>query len=163
MVNERNEFVNQNLFDVENCSYNIAIARKFILFIITAKIFLLRYLFFKFFLIIFSGRFGSGIASYFRFLRWLFYLDLVLTVIVLSVTTLPYAILDNYLNFDNYIQVVQKDWKINNSFVAEAQNCSLWYQNYLQMEMSKKGLADHVKDVLQGTVSVLVFYVYEMS
>lgn len=98
-----------------------------------------------------EGRFGSGIASYFRFLRWLFYLDLVLTVIVLSVTTLPYAILDNYLNFDNYIQVVQKDWKINNSFVAEAQNCSLWYQNYLQMEMSKKGLADHVKDVLQGT------------
>lgn len=98
-----------------------------------------------------EGRFGIGIASFFIFLRWLFYLDFMLTIIVLSVTTLPYVILNNYLNFENYTHTAPKDWIVNNSFVVEAENCSSRYQTYLQTELKTKGVADHVKDALQGT------------
>ena len=41
--------------------------------------------------------------------------------------------------------------------MAEAKNCSSKYQNVLQTELTSKGISDHVKDALQGTVSAIVF------
>ncbi|CAK1595758.1 unnamed protein product [Parnassius mnemosyne] len=45
-----------------------------------------------------EGHFGSAVGSYFHFLRWLFALDLVLAVLVISFVVVPQALHDQHRN-----------------------------------------------------------------
>ncbi|XP_026286527.1 transmembrane channel-like protein 5 isoform X1 [Frankliniella occidentalis] len=54
-----------------------------------------------------EGHFGSGVASYFRFLRWLFLLNLTTLIISFSFLILPQMLLRFYLNFNEVPEVAK--------------------------------------------------------
>ncbi|KAK3928453.1 Transmembrane channel-like protein 5 [Frankliniella fusca] len=56
-----------------------------------------------------EGNFGSGVASYFRFLRWLFLLNLTTLFISFSFLILPQMLLRFYFNFNEKQPVVTKN------------------------------------------------------
>lgn len=45
-----------------------------------------------------EGHFGSGVATYFRFLRWLFLLNVFLTLFMVGFVVIPQALYTSYNN-----------------------------------------------------------------
>ena len=48
-----------------------------------------------------SGKFGSGVLSYFTFLRWLFLLDIVITIMVIAFIAVPQFIVSPSYKMNN--------------------------------------------------------------
>ncbi|XP_045213261.2 transmembrane channel-like protein 7 isoform X2 [Mercenaria mercenaria] len=94
-----------------------------------------------------EGHFGTSTVSYFRFLRWLMFLNLFMTLIMFSVVLLPFLLLD-----------LGKD----SSFKASVNECSSIphnmavfystnYTNDVKIKVHNSSTANQVQDVLQGT------------
>ncbi|XP_060599592.1 transmembrane channel-like protein 2-A isoform X1 [Ruditapes philippinarum] len=92
-----------------------------------------------------EGHFGQSTVSYFRFLRWLMFLNLFMTLIMFGVVLLPFLSLD-----------------IGGSFVSSVNACSsipnnmavfytLNYTADVKSKVNQSSTAEKVQDVLQGT------------
>lgn len=45
-----------------------------------------------------EGHFGSGVATYFRFLRWLFVMNVFVSIVILGFVVIPQALYSNHIN-----------------------------------------------------------------
>lgn len=45
-----------------------------------------------------EGHFGSGVATYFRFLRWLFIMNVIVSIVTLGFVVIPQALYTNNIN-----------------------------------------------------------------
>ena len=89
-----------------------------------------------------SGRFGTAITNYFRFIRWLMFMNLYMVVIMIGVTLVPQLILEDSL----FIQS-------QNNTVEE---CTENYNSYLKNITSREGIGSQILDALQGTVGITI-------
>ena len=90
---------------------------------------------------LYLGQLGTAVMSYFKFIRWLMFLNLYASVIVIGLTLLPYVLLhDGPNNHGNVSQLHQ-----------EAFECTQEYQHYVH-NSTKTDVFSRILDVLQGTV-----------
>lgn len=61
-----------------------------------------------------EGRFGSGYASYFKFLRWLFVMNFVVAVLSFPLLAVPQIIYDATGNTTN-----QQTFQVSNIFIGD--------------------------------------------
>ncbi|KAL5018333.1 hypothetical protein ScPMuIL_004055 [Solemya velum] len=92
-----------------------------------------------------EGQFGTAIMNYFRFIRWLMFLNIYLTVITLCVITIPYLAMAP-AQFPQSVPVTNQS-----VFVQQALECSSNYNNYSRYTLSKESTFEKVLDFLQGT------------
>jgi len=99
-------------------------------------------------LVCFTGKFGTAVMSFFKFIRWLFFLNLFLTIVMLSVTTLPYVGFGSQ-SFETTIEANKT------RFHTQAVSCTNNYTDYSKEIFSQKSTFEKVLDFLQGTVSTI--------
>lgn len=91
-----------------------------------------------------EGKFGTAYMSFFRFIRWLMFLNIYIMVIMFCVTTVPFLALPP----ESFRETVD----INQSvFHEQAVNCSLNYLQYNEKIKTLKSTFEQVLDFLQGT------------
>ncbi|XP_055389995.1 transmembrane channel-like protein 5 isoform X2 [Condylostylus longicornis] len=86
-----------------------------------------------------EGHFGSGVGTYFKFLRWLFMLDLFLLVFTFSFISFPEILYDIY---ENNTEIQSKDlFEIEDLFTAEGyiKSSILFYGAYTNTTFSIPG------------------------
>ncbi|XP_062581702.1 transmembrane channel-like protein 7 isoform X2 [Saccostrea cucullata] len=88
-----------------------------------------------------EGHQGTGVVSYFVFLRWLFFLNLFIFVLMLLFVTIPYAAFSNY----GYSYAVQGEG-ISGLDVASAGTCTPLYTVNVSSDA-----ATLIQDFLQGS------------
>eukprot|EP00105_Crassostrea_gigas_P036393 XP_019920541.1 PREDICTED: transmembrane channel-like protein 7 isoform X5 [Crassostrea gigas] len=88
-----------------------------------------------------EGHQGTGVVSYFVFLRWLFFLNLVIFILMLLFVTIPYVAFSN----NGYTYVVTGSG-VSGMSVASEQTCSPLYQ--VNVSSDAKTL---IQDFLQGS------------
>jgi hypothetical protein len=109
------------------------------------------------FTIAFAGRYGMAVMTYFRFVKWLMFLNFYIMVITFGILVIPYAAM-NSSGFDDYVRnksspdlnVTSRDYRM----IMEAVNCTQQYTRH----MDKVHGAVHTSatlflDLIQGTVS----------
>ena len=92
-----------------------------------------------------AGQYGAAVASYFIFLRWLFFLNIFLCVLVLVFLMTPQFIFP-VTGFD---RAVAGDTP--NATVQLIASCSALYEQ--KDKNVSRNFMSHVSDILQGTVS----------
>ena len=95
-----------------------------------------------------SGKFGTAYMSFFRFIRWLMFLNIYIMIVMFCVTTIPFLVLkpESFSETVNTSQSVYHD---------QAVNCSRNYQDYIDEIKTLKSTFEKVLDFLQGTVSIV--------
>lgn len=109
-----------------------------------------------------QGHFGTSVMTYFRFMRWLLFLNFYLMVIMLGLTMVPYVIkinrpwkfLDtappaNHSNTSN----VTNSTGVEVNFFGKAINCTENYLDFLHNASTSEDWGSKILDALQGTVS----------
>lgn len=100
-----------------------------------------------------EGRFGSATASYFRFTRWLVFLNLFIFLVTFSAIVAPYLAkhqLTIFAHADNVYQSNQSANK-NYSFWEKAQNCSAKYSEELDNLTRLQPVAEQILGFVIGT------------
>ncbi|XP_063445695.1 transmembrane channel-like protein 7 isoform X2 [Mytilus trossulus] len=83
-----------------------------------------------------EGRFGTAIMNYFRFIRWLMFMNLYMMVIMMCVTLVPHLILTDSTNVT-----------ISN----KTKQCTEDYGTHLDNITDTENIGNKIFDVLQGT------------
>ena len=97
---------------------------------------------------IFSGHQGTGVLSYFVFLKWLFFLNIYLFLLIFVFVVIPHAA----FNSQGYTTAVT-----NAGVSVSTTNtitCSVLYSNNVT---TSSAAADLIQDFIQGTVRFLLF------
>lgn len=92
-----------------------------------------------------EGKFGTAYMSFFRFIRWLMFLNIYIMIVMFCVTTIPFLALSPRRNFP---ETVPENKSV---FQEQAVNCSENYELYNEEIKLKKSTFEQVLDFLQGT------------
>ena len=95
-----------------------------------------------------AGQFGTATMSYFRFLRWMMFLNLFMTIFMISIVFLPFVLIQPASDFESSVD------ECNSTFHYRAFILSSNYSDNIRSESSSESASQLVLDVLQGTVSV---------
>ncbi|XP_050394548.2 transmembrane channel-like protein 7 isoform X1 [Patella vulgata] len=93
-----------------------------------------------------EGKFGTATASYFRFTRWLMFLNVYIFLITLPVIVLPTLFSEN----DDFAS----DFNVTNTThigVIEAINCSRYYDRHIENIKNTDSTTDKVLNFFKGT------------
>ena len=96
-----------------------------------------------------SGKFGTAYMSFFRFIRWLMFLNIYIMIVMFCVTTIPFLVLKP----ESFSETVNKSQSV---YHDQAVNCSRNYQDYIDEIKTLKSTFEKVLDFLQGTVSIVL-------
>ncbi|XP_060592581.1 transmembrane channel-like protein 7 [Ruditapes philippinarum] len=91
-----------------------------------------------------EGKFGTAVMSFFKFIRWLMFLNLFLMLVMVCVITIPYLALESK-PFKETINATQSDYH------RQAVNCSENYIEYSEELFRQESTFEKVLDFLQGT------------
>ncbi|XP_046366609.2 transmembrane channel-like protein 7 isoform X3 [Haliotis rufescens] len=93
-----------------------------------------------------EGRFGTATVSYFRFTRWLMFLNLYIFLLMFCVIVIPYFALPTPDLFHNIPTVNRSD-----AYFQEADRCTTLYKDYIDNITARESVGDMVLDFIQGT------------
>ncbi|XP_071107744.1 transmembrane channel-like protein 7 isoform X1 [Haliotis cracherodii] len=93
-----------------------------------------------------EGRFGTATVSYFRFTRWLMFLNLYIFLLMFCVIVIPYFALPTPDLFHNIPTVNRSD-----TYFQEADRCTTLYKDYIDNLTARESVGDMVLDFIQGT------------
>ena len=96
---------------------------------------------------IFAGRYGMAIMTYFKFIRWLFFLNIYLSVIMMMFVIIPGSFVLPYTFEESLSDKNKTDYKA--SIV-----CSMKYKSYIGNFTQKLTTVDKILDILEGTVRI---------
>lgn len=96
--------------------------------------------------IFFTGQYGTAAMTYFRFIKWLMFLNIYIMIIMFCVITVPYLALAPY-TFNSSLT------DANVSGYREAIECTTQYEIYHSNLTETESIGQQVLDLLQGTVS----------
>ncbi|KAL4239706.1 ion transport [Mactra antiquata] len=91
-----------------------------------------------------EGKFGTAVMSFFKFIRWLMFLNLFLMLIMICVITIPFVSLGTH-TFEDTLDVNASE------FHKLSLNCSDNYNLYSEELFSQENILEKVLDFLQGT------------
>lgn len=91
-----------------------------------------------------EGKFGTAVMSFFMFIRWLMFLNLFLTLVMICVITIPYVALGS----ESFDETMNSDLTV---FHNKSIDCSLNYTEYSKELLKKENTFENVLDFLQGT------------
>jgi len=97
----------------------------------------------------YSGHFGSATVSYFRFMRWLMFLNLFLSIFMASIVLTPFLVLAPSGTDNNFAAGTNS---CESKYHFEAVQYSHYYEEKVDGE-TMHTFADYTLDALQGTVS----------
>ncbi|XP_052071142.1 transmembrane channel-like protein 7 [Mytilus californianus] len=84
-----------------------------------------------------EGRFGTAIMNYFRFIRWLMFMNLYTMIIMMCVTLVPHFIL--------------KDSPFNNTISNKTIQCTEEYGQHIDNITDNENIGNQIFDFIQGT------------
>ncbi|XP_046583482.1 transmembrane channel-like protein 7 [Haliotis rubra] len=93
-----------------------------------------------------EGRFGTATVSYFRFTRWLMFLNLYIFLLMFCVIVIPYFALPTPDSFHSMTTVNHTD-----TFFQEADRCTTLYTVHIYNLTASESVGDMVLDFIQGT------------
>ncbi|XP_078317211.1 transmembrane channel-like protein 7 isoform X3 [Crassostrea virginica] len=91
-----------------------------------------------------EGQYGTAVMTYFRFIKWLMFLNIYTMIIMFCVITVPYLALGPY-NFNSSLT------NANISGYKEAIECTTDYEVYHKNLTDSETIGQQVLDLLQGT------------
>ncbi|XP_052070541.1 transmembrane channel-like protein 7 [Mytilus californianus] len=91
-----------------------------------------------------EGRYGMAIMTYFKFIRWLFFLNIYLSIIMLAFVILPGSFMLPY-KFEESLTVS------NMTEYKATMTCSAKYKTYIDSFTRKLSTVDKILDFLEGT------------
>lgn len=97
-------------------------------------------------ILFFTGQYGTAAMTYFRFIKWLMFLNIYIMIIMFCVITVPYLALAPY-TFNSSLT------DANVSGYREAIECTTEYEIYHSNLTETESIGQQVLDLLQGTVS----------
>lgn len=97
-------------------------------------------------ILFFSGQYGTAAMTYFRFIKWLMFLNIYIMIIMFCVITVPYLALSPH-TFNSSLT------DANVSGYREAIECTTEYEIYHNNLTESESIGQQVLDLLQGTVS----------
>lgn len=97
-------------------------------------------------ILFFTGQYGTAAMTYFRFIKWLMFLNIYIMIIMFCVITVPYLALGPY-TFNSSLT------DVNVSGYREAIECTTQYEIYHSNLTETESIGQQVLDLLQGTVS----------
>lgn len=97
-------------------------------------------------ILFFTGQYGTAAMTYFRFIKWLMFLNIYIMIIMFCVITVPYLALGPY-TFNSSLT------DANVSGYREAIECTTQYEIYHSNLTETESIGQQVLDLLQGTVS----------
>lgn len=97
-------------------------------------------------ILFFTGQYGTAAMTYFRFIKWLMFLNIYIMIIMFCVITVPYLALGPY-TFNSSLT------DVNVSGYREAIECTTEYEIYHSNLTESESIGQQVLDLLQGTVS----------
>lgn len=104
----------------------------------------------------FVGKYGMAIMTYFKFIRWLLFLNIYLSIVMLLFVIIPGSFMLPYrfeqsLSFKN-----MTDYKTTTM-------CSRRYQLYIDNFTKKLSVVDKILDFLEGTVSYFLVLILDFK
>ncbi|XP_067673750.1 transmembrane channel-like protein 7 isoform X2 [Haliotis asinina] len=93
-----------------------------------------------------EGRFGTATVSYFRFTRWLMFLNLYIFLLMVCVIVIPYFALPTPNSFHTITTVNQTD-----TYFQEADRCTTLYRIHIYNLTATESVGEMVLDFIQGT------------
>ncbi|XP_052766878.1 transmembrane channel-like protein 7 isoform X2 [Mya arenaria] len=108
---------------------------------------------------IIEGKFGTAVMIYFRFIRWLFFLNLFLTLVWICVIIIPF-LAQGSISFSQTVNIPTIN---STNYHGLATNCTNEYHVYSSTIQKKDSTFEKVLDVLQGTgwmERTVLFYGY---
>lgn len=91
--------------------------------------------------------------GYFRFVRWLMFLNMYICLVNICLTLLPHFVL--YDSPRDFITPLIQGSNIT-VYEQEAVNCTIGYKEEIQTNNDKSNVFSNVLDFLQGTVSITI-------
>lgn len=107
------------------------------------------------------GKFGSATVSYFRFTRWLVYLNLFgflmsfLVIVVPFFSTTHPESFSLWLNTSNLCSRTASNSNDTCPYQLRAKQCSEAYMDYVKNSTDKKNVGEKIVDFIVGTVSII--------
>ncbi|WAQ97237.1 TMC7-like protein [Mya arenaria] len=106
-----------------------------------------------------NSKFGTAVMIYFRFIRWLFFLNLFLTLVWICVIIIPF-LAQGSISFSQTVNIPTIN---STNYHGLATNCTNEYHVYSSTIQKKDSTFEKVLDVLQGTgwmERTVLFYGY---
>lgn len=101
-----------------------------------------------------TGRFGTATMSYFQFIRWLLFLNIFMSVVMVCVVLLPHFLINVPPTFGDSVNVSMS------IFHKEAVECTDVYNSATDEIIRSEDVFHQVFDFLQGTVSTVTYLDY---
>lgn len=100
-----------------------------------------------------EGQFGTSVMTYFRFMRWLLFLNFYLMVVMLGLTMVPYVIKINrpWSFLDSPHPNNTESNFTGDDFFEKALNCTKNYIGFLDNQTNPEDWGSKALDTLQGT------------
>ncbi|KAH3871075.1 hypothetical protein DPMN_034269, partial [Dreissena polymorpha] len=109
-----------------------------------------------------EGKYGTAVMSFFRFIRWLMFLNIFLTLICLCVILFPF-LAQGSRSFKDTAGLWNPTATNGTDYQGLAHNCSAEYEVYTKDNFNRESTFQKVLDVLQGTgwmERTVLFYGY---